>query len=267
VRRTFRIYRALMAAAIRTELQYRGNFLSATIGGILFQGVGIAFIGVVVQRFGAVGGWSFGEIALLYGMRLTSHALWTVPCAPVFGSDRLVRTGDFDRFLIRPVRPFVQLIAGRFVLQTCGDLVGGVSLLVVATLTVDLDWSPIAVSYLLLAVVGGALVELGLHLAISASSFRLGSVRSFRIVIDQIFNTFGGYPQKIFPIGVRFGLTFVLPAAFVAYFPATVLLDRTDELFVHPWIAMAAPAVGGLVFLAAYRLWAHQMLHYQSVGH
>jgi len=61
-------------------------------------------------------------------------------------------------------------------------------------------------------------------------------------------------------------LTFVLPIAFVAYFPATVLLGRTDALSVPAWLAALAPLVGALLFTAAYTFWRHQIRHYSSSG-
>lgn len=266
-RRTFAIWRVLMAAALRASLQYRASFVSGTLGGILFQGVGMAFIAIVVQRFGQIGGWTLGEIALLYGMRLTSHALFTVPFARLFMIDLLVREGEFDRLLVRPVSPFVQLISSRFQIQIAGDLIAGVGILAAAIVWVPLSVSPAAIAYLLLALLGGALIELAIHLVIAGFSFRFISVRALRLVIDQIFSTFGGYPLTIFPSVARFALTFVIPVAFMAYLPATVLLDRTDEISVHASIAYAAPLVGFLLATAATVFWRRQIRHYQSTGH
>lgn len=265
--RAFRIYHALVSAALRAEFQYRGNFISATIGGLLFQGAGIAFVAVVAQRFGSIGGWSLGEVALLYGMRLTSHGLWTIPFAPVISIDSFVREGGFDRVLVRPVNAFVQVATTRFILQTVGDLLGGIVLLAVAATMVDIDWSGWAIGYLLLALVGGAMVEFAVQLLVTSLAFRMTTVRSIRTMVDNIFNTFGGYPLKIFPAGARFALTFMLPAAFMAYFPATVLLQRTDELSVQPWVAYGAPAAGVLLVWLSYTVWRRQLRHYESTGH
>ena len=80
-------------------------------------------------------------------------------------------------------------------------------------------------------------------------------------------NNYGNYPLTIFSGLSRFLLTFGLPLAFVAYFPAAVLLDRTGELSVHPAVAYAAPLVGAFWFMLALLLWRGEIDQYRSAGH
>lgn len=262
-----RAYFLLLGAAYRAELQYRGNLFLMILGGIAYQGIGLAFIGAVLHRFGAIGGWGFTEIAFLYGLRLTAHGMWVVPFGQLNSIDLVVREGEFDRYLVRPANPLLQLLTRRLHLTAFGDLIGGVILLTTVSTIAPVDWSPLAVGYLLLALVGGALVEVSFQLAIAAGAFRMLTTNGLRIAVDQIFNTVGSYPMKIFSTGVRFGLTFALPLAFVAYLPATVLLGRTGELSVPEWLAYAAPAAGVALFAGAYKLWMHQTRNYTSSGH
>lgn len=266
-RRFWRIYFALLLAAFRSQLQYRGNLLLSMIGGVLFQTAGLAFVWVVVSKFGGIGGWSLAEVAFLYGLRLMAHAVFTAPLSQIFLLDLVVREGEFDRYLVRPVGALVQLVTRGVQLSVFGDLVAGAAVLATAAQLVDVDWTPPALAFLVMAVAGGALVEAAVQLAVSTLSFRLVSVRSIRVTIDQIFGTFSGYPLSIFPTAVRFGVTFLLPLAFVAYLPATVLLDRTGELSVSPWFAYLSPLAGGLLFYAAYLFWRRQTRHYNSTGH
>lgn len=123
-----------------------------------------------------------------------------------------------------------------------------------------------AFAYLVLALLGAALIEAAMHLTASALAFRMMSTYPLSGAIEQLLSTLGGYPLKIFPVSVQFGLTFVFPLAFIAYFPATVLLGRTDELLL-PWLAVLAPLVGVLLFAAAYGFWRSQIRHYTSTGH
>ncbi|MEV0220770.1 ABC-2 family transporter protein [Streptomyces sp. NPDC050704] len=262
-----RRYFLLLAAAWRSQLQYRANLLFMIVGGIAYQCVGLVFVWAVVERFGEIGGWSLTEISFLYGMRLTAHALWTIPFNQLNRLDEVIREAEFDRYLVRPAGLLVQLTTRQINPQVAGDLLAGVGLLAVSAGLVNRDWTAATVGYLVLAIVGGALVELSLQLAGAALCFKLLSTRSFRLLIDSVFNNFGGYPMNAFPLATQFALTFIVPLAFVAYFPASELLGRADEVLVHPWIATASPLVGLLCLSASYSFWRSQARHYGSAGH
>ena len=263
----WRQYRWLLWAAWKSQLQYRGNLIMVIIGGVAYQGIGLAFVWAIVARFKNVGGWGMGDLAFLYGMRLTAHAAWTLPFNQLNGIDWAVQRADFDRWLIRPAGVLSQFLTNRTNMQPLGDLIGGVTVLIAASAIVPVSWSPVHVLYLLAAIFGGAMVECSLQLLLSAFTFRLLSTRALRLnFIDNIMNNFGNYPFTIFPTAMRFALTFVLPLAFVAYLPATVLLHRTHELSVAPWLAAAAPALGPVLFTIAYKFWYTQLKHYKSTG-
>lgn len=262
-----RVYLILLGAAVRAEVQYRANFLINVLGGLCYQGVGLAFIWAVLSQFGTIGGWSLPEVAFLYAIRLTAHGLWIVPFGQLISVDDVVRQGEYDRYLVRPANPLIQLFTRRIHLTALGDLLGGLLLLAATSVLAPVAWSPGAVAFLLLAVVGGAMVELSLQLGASALTFRLLSTLSLKIGIDSVFNEAGSYPLKIFGGAARFGLTFVFPLAFVAYLPSTVLLGRTGELAVPVWLAWGSPVVGGLLLTSALLFWNRQSRYYTSSGH
>lgn len=261
-----RAYRLLVGAALRAQLQYRGNLLLTLASGIAYQSVGLAFVSVVVARFGSIGGWSLSQIAFLYGMRVTAHGMWMVPASELNWLDMTIRTGEFDRYLVRPAGPLLQLLCRRVYLATFGDLATGVIILAVAAPSAGMSMAPGPLAYLVLALVGGAMVEGAFQLGVASLSFRMVSNQSLRLLIASIMNNFGGYPLHIFPNVTRILLCFVLPVAFVAYLPATVLLDRTGDLSVAPWLAWGSPLAGPVLLFLAYLGWRRQIHHYTSTG-
>lgn len=264
--RQLRMYGVLMRAAMRGQMQYRANFALITVGGFFYQGVGLAFLWVVIGRFGGLGGWSLQEMALLYGMRLTAHGLWAIPSAQILQIDLAVQEGEFDRYLVRPVNPLVQMLTRSFPLQTISDLFGGVIVLIAAAAASTVHWNAGAVTLLIAAVVGGALVEFAVYLAISGMSFRVVQARSPLLVAGTVMQTAGQYPTTIFPAAARAVLTFVMPVAFIAYLPAAALLGRADQIPFASWLGYCAPAVGVALAVAAYLLWMRQLRHYAGPG-
>ncbi len=265
--RALNITFAMLAAAFRGQMQYRVNFVLQVIFGLGYQGTGFIFIWVVLSRFQALAGWSLGQIAFLYGLRLTTHGLFVSLFGSLSELDEQIREGKFDRYLVRPLNPLLQIMATEVRVSAVGDILGGVALFLAANALVRVDWSPAAIAYFLLAIAGGCLIEAALKLAVAAFSFRTLNTTSLVYVIDNVVSNFGNYPLSIYGVGVRWLLTFGIPVAFIAYFPAAVLLGRTHDLFVPAVIAYLAPAAGVVWFFLAYQVFRHELRAYQSSGH
>jgi|RhiMetdeSRZDD1v2_1073273.scaffolds.fasta_scaffold293665_2 ABC-2 type transport system permease protein len=258
---------SMWVASVRSELQYRANFLIMVLMGIVYQCTGFVFIWIVLSRFQAIAGWTLGEVAFLYGLRLVMHALNGSVTGGLYSLEWQVRQGDFDRYLVRPTPPLLQLLCHQVHISIVGDLLGGIVLFVAATSLVTVDWTGPALLYLVLAIIGGALIEMALRVLFSSLSFRFLSANSFMFLLDTIFSNFTNYPLKIFGSVLEFLLTFGLPLAFMAYFPTTVLLGRTGELRVSPIFAYGAPLVGVIWLGMALVVFQREMRHYQSSGH
>jgi ABC-2 type transport system permease protein len=257
----------LWLAGLRSALQYRTDTLIIIVMALVFQGTGFAFAWVVLTRFEAIGGWSLGEIAFLYALRLIVHAVAGVLAGPFFGLEAQVRSGEFDRYLIRPVSPLLQFMTQSVQISVLGDLLGGLAIFLAANALTGIAWTVPAIIYLLLAILGGALVELASRILIGALSFRLLTSQSLMFLSDSVFSTYGNYPLSIFGAVLAWLFTFVVPLAFVAYLPATVLLNRTAELAINPLLAYAAPLAGVIWLAIAVRVFNSQMGNYQSAGH
>lgn len=264
--RSMRITFALYRAAIRGEMQYRLNFVMLCALGLVYQGSGIAFVWVVLRTFDTIAGWNFGELAFLYSLRLMAHAVWVVPFHQLEFMDTTIREGRFDRYLVRPLNPFLQIITSRFQMNVIGDVTAAAVLFTIAVNLVDIDFSPLSVVYLVLAVVGGALAEGAAAVVVSSLSFRFVQTWAAGQLIDNIYLMFGSYPTRVFGGVLTWGLTWVLPVAVVAYIPSSVLLGKADTLHIPAPLAVAAPLIGVLWFAAAYKWWRRQMRGYQSVG-
>ncbi|WP_020575902.1 ABC transporter permease [Actinopolymorpha alba] len=262
-----RQYAILLRVGLASAMQYRADFVMTAVGAICYEAVSLAFVGVIVYAFGSIGGWSLVEVAFVYGIRSMGHALHGILSGQLWTADGVVRRGEFDRYLLRPVNPLIQLLARRFQVTAVGDIVFGAVVLAVTAVAAPISWSLASVVFLIAAVIGSALVESAVMLAIASLTFRLLASSPILSVADTVFVTFGPYPLSVLPRTVAHLLTFVLPLAYAAFFPAAVLLDRTTELFVPTWLAFASPVVGLLLYAAAVLFFHRQMRHYSSPGH
>jgi ABC-2 type transport system permease protein len=262
----FRQYVVLERAALRAQLQYRVNFWTTLIGGVAFQGTQLLFLGVLLAKFGVIAGWGFPEIAFVYAMRLASHALYVVPFGSLIMADFVIRDGEFDRMLLRPVSPFLQLVTLQFRLMTLGDALLGVGALIIFGLHAPVDWTAPKLAYLVVAVIGGSLVETGIQVFFCGVAFVSTSTFSLRVFADSSITQFSGYPLTMFGRGVFYGFCTAFPMAFIAYLPATVLLGRTSEVPLPTWLTVASPLAGPAILALGYLTFRKLMPHYSSPG-
>jgi ABC-2 type transport system permease protein len=257
---------AMASTSLRAEFQYRANVVTSMISGMLYQLTGFVVIWIIVARFNTIGGWSLAEITFLYGMRLTSHGIFYACFSQLFELDRVLISGEYDRYLVRPMSPLAQLFTRKLRMNAFGDLIGGALLLAFAIRGVGADWTLAKAGLLLAAVVGGALIEGAVQIVLGSFSFRVLNALALRTTTNEVFNLYGNYPTHIFPNLIEYLLTFALPVAFVAYFPASAILGRGDQLTVAPAIAWLAPILGIVLFSFAVRVWRWQSKRYQSAG-
>jgi ABC-2 type transport system permease protein len=258
---------ALWTAGFRSTLQYRTDTFIVIVMALAFQCTGFAFIWVLLSRFPSLAGWTLGEVAFLYGLRLIVHALAGVLTGPIFSLEDQVRSGEFDRYLLRPVSPLLQFMTQRVEISILGDLLGGVAIFAVANQAVSISWTPVALLYLLLAIIGGALIEGSVRILIGSLTFRTLSSQSLLFLTDSVFSSYASFPMTIFGTVAQYVFTFILPIAFVAFLPTTVLLDKTGDLAVNPVFAYAAPLIGLGWAIVAARVFNRELSQYQSAGH
>lgn len=182
----------------------------------------------------------------------------------VFGGE-YVRTGSFDRLLLRPRSTLLLLLGRELRLRPIGRFLQGLFVLVAGlSLAPHIEWS--AALVLPWAIAGGAAMFLGVLIGQAALCFI--TVEGLEVVNVL---TYGGveagqYPLTMFGRWLRRFITFVLPLAAVCYYPALFSLNHTDPLGGATWIGAFSPAAG-FVFLGVMVLaWNRTVAGYVSSG-
>lgn len=256
---------SLIRASVRGQMQYRVSFLMEVLAGLAYQAIGFVFIWAILARFEALGGWTLYEIAMLYGMRLTGHGLYMLAFSNFFRIDDFIREGGYDRYLVRPIPPLLQLMFSTIRVTVLGDFFGGVVILAVAIRQLEIDWTPGKIALLVAALIGGALIDGAFQVGPAALTFRFLESWPLRVIFDDIFSRFGNYPTSILDRPVRNVLTFLVPMAFMSYLPAAAILDR--ETYLPAWAGWLAPVVGVVAFSIALWAFTRASRGYQSAGH
>jgi ABC-2 type transport system permease protein len=261
-----RAYAEYWRINLLTLLEYRANFVMWFVFTIVYHGIALGALYVTMRQFPSMNGWNFREMFFLYALWMTAHELHNTLFFTVNSVPEYVREGRFDRFLVRPLDALFQVLT--VPQQIVPDaLVLAIATLAVATAAagVRVDW--IFVTFVPLVVAGGALIDLGISLAVATCSFWFIRVDTLRWVVMSLEQDFTRYPISIYTRGVRFVLTFLLPFAFMNYFPATYFLQKADTgLHFNPVIGLLTPVIGLVWVTGAYAFWLLGLRHYQGTG-
>ena len=68
------LYGRYVSASLRAQAQYPSATLMLTAGHCAATAIEVLGLFALFDRFGSVGGWSFGEAALFYGLFLRGHS-------------------------------------------------------------------------------------------------------------------------------------------------------------------------------------------------
>jgi ABC-2 type transport system permease protein len=256
----------ITALNFRTRLQYRGAFILEIARGILWQTSVLLMASVILVRFPGMAGWPSSGILLIAGLRLLSHALYVMIFGNIVAMPFMAQDGRIDGYLTRPLPVLLQVLTSSFNVAAFGDLLVATALLTSAVLTLPIAWHAAQVLFLVGALFGGTLLEAAIQTTIAGLALRRPGSDLLAIWVDDIMATFGSYPLNILPTAGRMVLTFVLPLAFIAYFPAAVLVGRTEGSGVPHLLAVLSPVLGPLLFALSQWWWRRSLRHYTSPG-
>ena len=262
-----RLLSRYMSASVKAQMQYPGSTALIAAGQFVTTILDLVAIWALFTRFGAVDGWRFGDVALFFGLVSISFAIadFLSRGFEVLGTE-FIKTGNFDRLLLRPRRATLQLIGHDFRFNRAGRLLQGVVVTVIGTQSLGFHWSAPAIALAIWTIAGGIALFVGLMVVQGALAF--WTTESLEVMN---LLTYGGVQAAQFPLGLyekwfRNFLIFVVPIACVAYFPVLAILGKPDPLGTPSWLLPLTPLAGfgflGLSFVA----WRAGVSKYTSTG-
>lgn len=262
LKRYLRLYKSLISQFFKVVMQSKVDFLMGLCGFFFTQCAGILFLYLVFEQIPDLQGWSLEQLVFIYGFaqiprgidHLLTDNIWMVAW-------RLVVTGDFDRYMLRPMNIFFQVIAEKLQPDALGELLVGGILVVYSAMkgVVVLDAAHIAL--FAVSVLAGALIYTSIKLLFASLAFWIKRSGPF-LQLAYSMAEFAKYPTEIYAKPLRFVITWVIPFAFVAYLPAGYFLGTGNGMGV---IAVEC-AIAAVFWLIAYAVFHKGISVYESAG-
>lgn len=255
------IYFKIIAQDIKSKMSYRSDFIISTVGMVATNIAGfIAFL-IMFGKFPSINGWGYYEILFLYGFSLISITPTQCLLDNNWSLRRYVYDGDFVKYCFRPINLWFYYVSEVFDVKGLGQLVFGFVTLIYAWIKLSLPVTFLLIIETIIALITASLFMMALQNAAAASCFWVQN--SFWLLdISLKMKDYAKYPVTIFNDVFKFIFTFILPVAFMAYYPSLAIL-RPDDVPLLTWLS---PVIGILAFYASYKLWMKGASKYDGSG-
>ncbi len=262
-RKHLKIYWYYFKQYWKSRLVYKKDFLLGFTSQMINLAVSIAFIGLLFTQVDAIQGWTFNEMLFLAGLSgfiMNLHHIFMFNIYRL--GDNYVVSGDFDRFLVRPLNPLFQVYADDVGDNNLSKFLANIFLIAYASSQIGLELLTLSnLTYGVFAVLSGVLVFASMYLWFATTAFWTGRSRAAIWLIFRL-SDFRKYPYSIYSFGIQIILITIVPIAFASFFPATYFLGKEGWAF---WQYLTI-FVGPLFFLVAYGFWKIGLKNYSSTG-
>jgi ABC-2 type transport system permease protein len=263
---TLRMYFKLLGISLRSRMQFRADFIVGMISVMVLNIFSLATIGVVLYQFQSLAGWTIWQIVFLYSLWMLGHSLFSLVLWHIEDLEYYLIDGSFDKFLVRPISPFLQFLGSEINYTGAADMVVGVVGMAAALSKLDLHWNVWQAAYLGVVILAGTLIEFAITLGLACIAFWTGRSAMSINTVMQVSFVIQRYPVDMYGTWFRVFVTCVVPVAFINYYPARLLLGKITPAEAWYWLSFLSPLVAVVLCAIAARVWGKAIRQYSSTG-
>jgi ABC-2 type transport system permease protein len=257
-------YGQITAMWARASRAYPASFWMLMTGSFVITSIDFVAVIILFANIDNLGGFDFHEVAFLYGSSGIAIAVADLFVGQVERLGQLIRLGRLDQMMVRPVPLLVQVCAEEFPMRRLGRLTQAI--LVFAWACTYVEWSPERAFVATQMVLSGCAIFVSLFVALACIQFWTTESAEVANAFTYGGNAVTSYPLTIFPNEVVKALTFVVPIAFVNWYPGLYVLGREDATGYPVWALWLSPVVAALLVGLTALVWRTGVRQYRSTG-
>ncbi len=260
--RIVRIHFIFIRQDLKRMVEYKGDFITGVIGFLLSQVFNLYFLFLIFQLIPSLMGWKFYEVVFIYGFSLIPKGLDHLFFDNLWAIGHVtIRKGEFDKYLTRPINSLFHVMVEKVQVDALGELVVGILLICISLSNLQITYHLVPCVLLIAVIPFAMLIYTSVKIATAAIAFwtkRSGNI----IYMFYMVNDFAKYPVTIYNNFVKKIITYVIPFALTAFYPAQYFLTGRDPLFS---IGMTV-LVSMILLVISNFIWNRGIRAYESAG-
>lgn len=225
VKNQFKVSFLSIKYSVMRELLNKATFISNIVFMMLNNASMIIQWLVLYSLREDMGGYSFKEILLLWGMASATFGFSRFFFERAFHISRLINEGKIDSFIIQPKNILISICTSGISVSAIGDLLYGYIMLIFYGLSIK---TFILFTYF---VITGGIIITCISIILNSLSFWFSNTTTVSVLGNRLMCNFATYPDGIFK-GIAKALLFTLiPVGISNYIPVHVIVNFDLNLF------------------------------------
>lgn len=245
----------------KSLLEYKQSFIIGFISQFLVFFTYYFIILALFDRFSNIKGFTLYEVLLCFSVIQFGYAVNEVFGRGIDRFDDLIINGSFDRLLLRPQNILLQVLCSKVDLVKVSRILQSIVVLVIALLNLNINLDIYKVITLVLMLISSIFIFFSIFLLMASYCFLTVQGLEVRNLFTDGGKHMAQYPIGIFKKGMVFVFTFIIPYAFVNYYPLLYILGKVDNK-----LYMLSPLVVFIFLVPAFLSFKFGMKKYTSVG-
>ena len=256
-----KLYFMMFIASVKSIVEYRVDFIVGTISQIFYELIELIFVIIIFRNTNSINGWTFYEVLLLCGLLNIALGYVDLLFDEMYEvGPHYIKDGAFDLILLRPIHPIISIMSKSQSLTAYGYIIIGMFMSIFSLIKLNVIINIWTILFILFITLIGGIIIGAIITILCVTSFWIMDSNEIMWSAFTMYR-FSEYPLSVYNNFIKFILIFILPFAFVSFFPASYLLGRN-------WgtLSFIAPIIVIIFWLVAIKLWNWGLKHYKSSG-
>lgn len=246
---------------IKSQIEYKVSFIMDALSQFFVFFTYYFVIIALFDKFSNIRGFNVYEVLLCFSIVHFGYAFTETFFRGVDKFENLIIDGSLDRFLVRPRGILFQVLCSKISLIKAFRMLQAVIIMVIAIVNLDVTWNISKVIVLVLMLIASALIFFGIFVLTASYCFITVQGLEVKNVFTDGGKHLAQYPISIYRKGIAFVFTFIIPYAFINYYPLIFFLDRTNNI-----LYMLSPLLVFLFLIPCLLSFKIGLKHYSSTG-
>ena len=205
---------------IKQSVANKKSFIIQTIAMFINNFVFILFWKIIFNaKGGNINGLVIDDILYLWSIPTIGYGITFFCFGGVESLCKDIVEGNLDVFLTKPKNSLISCLTSKSILSAMGDLIFGIFVGILAV-----GFNPLKLLMLLLLGIIAAIITVCVVTIIRLLSFWMGDIsNACNKYTNSLLITLTIYPEKMFPVFIKFLMYTVVPAMYMAHIPVKLI--------------------------------------------